>query len=194
MLPTAGMLGGMRPLAPPSSMPSPAFLTSLGHIPLPHLVTTSVAGGATPFLVESLLRERGYQLARPVATKPLGIGNDEEVPRNDMYKEELRYDLRDYYKDEAARHYLGLLTRPAGPDRLTPPPASASPDNCCSDPSSTTPGGERSLPPSPQPPSKPHLKFSVTAILGQDRENPQDTSQDQGQYINNLSAHINKCN
>lgn len=162
---TAGVLGGgLRPLAH-SGLPAHSLLGSLAPLPLP-FTTTSVAssmgGVAAPFVVESLLRERAAShLARPVATKPPVLLPDD--PRQDHF----------YYKDDPASHYLqGLLARPAGPDRLTPPPPATQPS-----PPRSRDGGEEGCgcdgdgpphSPASETSSKPHLKFSVTAILGHD--------------------------
>lgn len=174
MLPSvgpAGVLGGgLRPLGH-SGLPAHNLLGSLAPFPLPFsTVASSVSGGlsgvAAPFVVESLMRDR--TLARPVATKPPPLLLPDD-PRHDHY----------YHKDDAAAHYLGLLARPAGPDRLTPPaPLPSPPRSRGDDDAGTGSGGcgcegEGGHSPGPDTPtSKPHLKFSVTAILGHDTHSP----------------------
>ncbi|XP_053643196.1 homeobox protein DBX1-like [Cherax quadricarinatus] len=169
MLPSvgpAGVLGGgLRPLGH-SGLPAHSLLGSLAPLPLPFSTASTVAGtmgGLTaPYVVESLLRER--QLARPVATKPPLLLHDDH---RDHY----------YYKDDPAAHYLGLLARPAGPDRLTPPAPVPSPPRSARDGEEGGGAGgcgcDGDAPHSPDVPStKPHLKFSVTAILGHDTPSP----------------------
>ncbi|XP_064119539.1 homeobox protein DBX1-A-like [Macrobrachium nipponense] len=172
MLPSvghAGVLGGgLRPLAH-SALPAHSILGSLPPLPLPFTATsvaTSMGGVATPFVVESLLRERASHLARPVATKPppLLLSDDH---RGAGAPEHF------YYKEDAAAHYLGLLARPAGPDRLTPPALQSSPPRSRGgdegDPGGCGCDGDASHSPGLETPThKPHLKFSVTAILGHD--------------------------
>ncbi|XP_071529957.1 uncharacterized protein Dbx isoform X2 [Panulirus ornatus] len=168
MLPSvgpAGVLGGgLRPLGH-SGLPAHSLLGSLAPLPLPFSTATSVAGtmgGVTaPYVVESLLRER--HLARPVATKPPLLLPDDH--RHDHL----------YYKDDPASHYLGLLARPAGPDRLTPPVQQLSPPRSRDGEEGGGCGCDGEAPHSPgpdTPTSKPHLKFSVTAILGHDTPSP----------------------
>ncbi|CAL4121720.1 unnamed protein product [Meganyctiphanes norvegica] len=129
-----------------------------------------------PYLVESLLRERAASyLARPLATKPPLLLHDDQ---RDQYFKEI----------SASDHqqYLNFLTGrgPAGPDRLTPPRAfSPSRGSSRSDGETGCDGcgtggdsGEGAGSPGPvlesQAGSKPHLKFSVTAILGHDSPSP----------------------
>ena len=170
MLPSvgpAGVLGGgLRPLGH-SSLPAHNLLGSLAPFPLPFSMASTVAGTlgsmTAPFVMESVMRDR--TVARPVATKPPPLLLPDD-PRHEQY----------YHKDDVAAHYLGLLARPAGPDRLTPPVSLSSPPRsregddigggglggCGCD-------GEGGHSPGPDTPSsKPHLKFSVTAILGHD--------------------------
>ncbi|XP_045604928.1 homeobox protein DBX1-A [Procambarus clarkii] len=169
MLPSmgpAGVLGGgLRPLGH-SGLPAHSLLGSLGPLPLPFSAVSTVAGTmgtmTAPYVVESLLRER--QLARPVATKPPLLLHDDHRP-----------DHHYYYKDDPAAHYLGLLARPAGPDRLTPPAPLPSPPSRSARDGEEGCGCEGDAPPSPcpdTPSTKPHLKFSVTAILGHDTPSP----------------------
>ncbi|XP_068241390.1 homeobox protein DBX1 [Palaemon carinicauda] len=171
MLPSvghAGVLGGgLRPLAH-SGLPAHSILGSLPPLHLPFTATsvaTSMGGVATPFVVESLLRERASHLARPVATKPppLLLSDDHRGGAPEHF----------YYKEDAAAHYLGLLARPAGPDRLTPPALQSSPPRTRGgdegDPGGCGCEGDASHSPGLETPThKPHLKFSVTAILGHD--------------------------
>ncbi|XP_045127171.1 homeobox protein DBX1-like [Portunus trituberculatus] len=169
MLPSvgpAGVLGGgLRPLGH-SGLPAHNLLGSLAPFPLPFSSASSVVGGvAAPFVMESVMRDR--TLARPVATKPPPLLLPDD-PRHDQY----------YHKDDAAAHYLGLLARPAGPDRLTPPALLSSPPRSRDDDGGLGLGGcgcegEGGHSPGPDTPtSKPHLKFSVTAILGHDTHSP----------------------
>lgn len=173
MLPSvgpAGVLGGgLRPLGH-SGLPAHNLLGSLAPFPLPFSTASSVSGTlsgmAAPFVMESVMRER--TLARPVATKPPPLLLPDD-PRHEHY----------FHKDDAAAHYLGLLARPAGPDRLTPPAPLPSPPRSreSEDAGSGLGGcgcdGEGGHSPGPDTPtSKPHLKFSVTAILGHDTHSP----------------------
>lgn len=161
---TGGILGstGLRPLS------HHALLGAFPPLQFPPLPGS--------YLVESLLRERGYSLARPVATKPpashtSGGGNSGGGIL--LHEEQV-----EFYKEEAARHYLGLLQQggrtpqePPGGGRgaSTPSPGIRTTSD---DPSLY---GEDTSPPHQTP--RPPLKFSVTAILGEDSRSSSGTPQ-----------------
>ncbi|KAF2356662.1 Homeobox domain, partial [Trinorchestia longiramus] len=181
---TAGLLSNtLRPLSHHTLL---GGLPPLQLPPLPGCVTTQ------SYLVETLLRERGYHLARPVATKPnvtsstttaaagggnLLLSHDEQV---------------EFYKEEAARHYLGLLSRTVPPPPqdglspnnnrgLTPSPISRTTICSTSDDTTMCVGDTSPSPPHhvSNPSQRPPLKFSVTAILGEDSRSSAGTPQPQ---------------
>ena len=177
MLPSvtsANFLSGRHLGGPPVSLQgSGSIFGALGPLHIPQLVPTS----STPFLVESLLRERGYHLARPVATKPLLQDEESRDLSRELSRDRDHY--RDHYREEATRHYLGLLNRPVGPDRLTPPSETTpnKDEDCSCD------NGEDVSPSSPTIATKPPLKFSVTAILGQEERQESNSLGDTGKRI-----------
>ncbi|XP_018022489.1 homeobox protein DBX1 [Hyalella azteca] len=179
---TASLLSNsLRPLSHHTLLGS---LQPLQLPPLPGCVTTQ------SYLVETLLRERGYHLARPVATKPTvttstgtGVAGGGFMLSHEEQME--------FYKEEAARHYLGLLSRTVPP----PPQEGLSPNNRGSTPSPIprnticTTSDDPNMCVEDTSPSPPHhnpnlnqrapLKFSVTAILGEDSRSSAGTPQPQ---------------
>ena len=144
---------------------------------LPPLQLPPLPASTQSYLVESLLRERGYHLARPVATKP-GVTVTSTASGGLLLAS--HDDQVEYYKEEAARHYLGLLGRTSAPQTsqsplirgTTPSPGprtniTSSSDEPC--------GGDTS--PSPPSSHRPPLKFSVTAILGEESRSSPSTPQ-----------------
>lgn len=193
---TGGLLGnGLRPLSHHTLL---GGLPPLQFPPLPGSITTQ------SYLVESLLRERGYNLARPVATKPNMAGTTTTTPASAAVAAAAATGLLltshddqvEFYKEEAARHYLGLLqgrsvvqqpqeTLSPGARRgaTTPSPGPRTNITSTSDDPSVC-GGETSPSPPHQAPHRPPLKFSVTAILGEDSRSSSGTPQPH-EYGNN---------
>ena len=202
---TGTILGnGLRPLSHHTLL---GALPPLQLPPLPGTATTQ------SYLVESLLRERGYHLARPVATKPTVTTNASTCGGGGLL---LTHDDQvEYYKEEAARHYLGLLGRsvsqpqqqqeshsPGAQRGGTPSPGPRTSITSTSDDPSVC--GEETSPSPPNPiisAQRPPLKFSVTAILGEDSRSSSGTPQPQeyGNYTCSKSYDYpiratNKCN